>query len=59
MTNRPCTVKNCRKPAPWRLDCTDHPNGGAVYWYCQQHIFLPAWDDAPTPYTMTVSGPHR
>ena len=59
MTNHPCTIKNCRKPAPWRLDCTGHPNGGAVYWYCQAHVFVPAWDDAPTPYTMTVSGPHR
>ena len=59
MTNRPCHIKRCRKHATWRLDTSDHPNGGAVYWYCQAHMFVPAWDDAPTPYTMTVSGPHR
>ena len=59
MTNRPCTIKHCRKHATWRLDCTDHPHGGHVSWYCREHLFLPAWEDAPTPYTMTVSGPHR
>ena len=57
--SRPCNTKNCGKHAIWRLDCTQHPNGGMVKWYCHDHLLLPAWEDAPSVYTLTVSGPHR
>ena len=59
MTNHTCAIKNCLQPARWRLDCTGHPNGGHVAWYCRDHLSVPAWERSPAPYTMTVSGPHR
>lgn len=55
-----CDARRCNDPALWRVDYTDHPNGAPVMWLCNYHATLASvWDEAPRPYTITISGPHR
>lgn len=54
-----CDIHDCDKPGRWLLRTEGHPNGDIGAWYCQQHAHtIPNWDDSPSVYTITVSGPH-
>lgn len=63
MKLKPCTIKRCDKPANWTVTVADHPNvSGPQSWeYCAVHVSTQAivWDDSPTPYSITIKGPHK
>lgn len=55
-----CKITRCDQPARWTVTSTGHPNGDFSGHYCRDHVGqkVPTWNDSPTPYTVTVSGPH-
>lgn len=59
----PTTCKNarCNETAIWTVTTTGHPEGAEplVVNYCADHVFMPTWHESPTPYTITITGPHR
>lgn len=59
----PCTIQRCTNPARWTVTIADHPNMAAAQtWdYCAEHVHSQAevWDDSPTPYSITITGPHK
>lgn len=57
--NRRCVRNDCTTPAEWTVTTSGHPTGDVHQSFCHHHLFTPAWADAPTPYTITITGPHR
>ena len=58
-----CQLTICDQPATWTLTIEGHPNtkGKTSAPYCADHIKgqVNPWDESPTPYTVTISGPHK
>lgn len=52
-----CKITACDKPARWTIETKGHPNGDIETAYCREHLFPFAWDESPTPYTITIRGP--
>lgn len=55
-----CTIRDCGRPALWTVAAPKHPNApGFTAHYCHEHLRIPTWEDSPTSYTITVTGPHQ
>lgn len=56
-----CTIARCVRPATWNVTTDGHPNapGAQALAYCTGHLFAPTWEDSPTPYSITITGPHK
>lgn len=54
-----CRIKRCSAPARYNFVTTGHPNGDIAASYCHNHVtFTPGhWDESPTPYSITITGP--
>jgi len=54
-----CHIRRCEEPARYNFVITGHPNGDVACSYCHNCMtFTPGhWDDSPTPYSITITGP--
>ena len=54
-----CHIRRCSEPARYNYVTTGHPNGDMAASYCHEHTTFTAghWDESPTPYGITITGP--
>lgn len=54
-----CHIRRCEEPARYNYVIEGHPNGDIAASYCNGHIRERGghWDESPTPYSITITGP--
>lgn len=53
-----CRIKRCDEPARYNYVIVGHPNGDVACSYCHEHYPTHGhWDESPTPYSITITGP--
>lgn len=61
LINHVCRINRCHEPARYNFVIVGHPNGDVACSYCWEHAKqsggIGHWDESPTPYTITITGP--
>lgn len=58
LLNEVCAIRRCDEAARYNFVTTGHPNGDVAASYCNEHHqHAGHWDDSPTPYRITITGP--
>ena len=54
-----CQIHDCTEQAIWKVETFGHPNArdNNPAFYCQEHLFVPAWHESPTQYKIEITGP--
>ena len=54
-----CAIRRCDEPARYNFVIAGHPNGDVARSYCHNCMTFTSghWDDSPTPYSITITGP--
>jgi hypothetical protein len=60
LIDQTCRINRCDEAARYNLVMSGHPNGDYAASYCAEHVKQKAghWDESPTPYSITVTGPY-
>jgi hypothetical protein len=59
LLNEVCAIRRCDEAARYNFETQGHPNGDVAVAYCHNHSTMTPghWDESPTPYSITVTGP--